>query len=134
MLDVLSSRPPRPSGRKPRWARDLSTLVTKRGEKSGAEGEGALNQRDGEWRAPPDRWSDSVWNLSAPTWTGSAGALDAFEAPPQGRGPDAQDLRGLRSVAPGVAEDRLDMIGRDLTECAKNTVRTVIRRQLEAPH
>ena len=33
VLDVLSSTTPRPSGRKPRWARHLAALATKDGEK-----------------------------------------------------------------------------------------------------
>ena len=35
MLDVLSSTTPRPSGRKPHWARHLTDLTTKAGEKYG---------------------------------------------------------------------------------------------------
>ena len=35
VLDVPSSTPPRPSGRKPHWARHLGTLATNTGEKCG---------------------------------------------------------------------------------------------------
>jgi hypothetical protein len=37
VLDVLSSTTPRPSGRKPHWARHLATLATKAGEKCGLD-------------------------------------------------------------------------------------------------
>ena len=37
VLDVPSSTPPRPSGRKPHWARHLGTLATNTGEKCGLE-------------------------------------------------------------------------------------------------
>jgi len=37
VLDVLSSTPPRPSGRQPHWAQHLATLATKPGEISGLE-------------------------------------------------------------------------------------------------
>jgi len=50
VLDVLRSTPPRPSGRKPHWARRLAALATKPGEKS---------------RPDPDRWDRLLRALTA---------------------------------------------------------------------